>query len=34
VVEESLREYAQLIDAGFGDEDVSAIHRLKKALFA
>lgn len=34
VVEDVLREYQQLIDAGFGDEDVSAIHRLKKALFA
>lgn len=34
VIEETLRDYQQLIDAGFGDEDVSAIHRLKKALFA
>lgn len=34
VIEETLREYQQLIDMGFGDEDVSALHRLKQALFA
>lgn len=33
VVEESLADYAQLIELGFGDEDVSSIHRLKSALF-
>ena len=34
VVEAALREYAQLIAAGHGDEDVSALFRLKAALFA
>lgn len=33
VVESTLREYAKLIAAGFGDEDISAIYRLKSALF-
>jgi hypothetical protein len=28
-----LAEYAQLIEQGFGDEDISATHRLKQALF-
>lgn len=34
VVEDVLREYTTLIDAGYGDEDISAIHRLKRELFA
>ena len=34
VVEETLADYAQLIKQGFGDEDVSSLHRLKTALFA
>jgi 3-hydroxyisobutyrate dehydrogenase len=34
VVEATLADYAQLIAAGHGDEDISAIFRLKKALFA
>jgi 3-hydroxyisobutyrate dehydrogenase len=33
VVESMLAEYAQLIELGFGDEDISATHRLKRALF-
>lgn len=33
VVEEALSDYAQLIAAGYGDEDISAIFRLKVALF-
>lgn len=33
VIEETLRDYAELIAAGHGDEDISAIHRLKAALF-
>jgi hypothetical protein len=28
-----LAEYAQLIELGHGDEDISATHRLKQALF-
>jgi 3-hydroxyisobutyrate dehydrogenase len=34
VVESTLAEYAKLIDAGYGDEDISSIYRLKSALFA
>ena len=34
VVEATLKDYAQLIAAGYGDEDISAIYRLKAALFA
>jgi 3-hydroxyisobutyrate dehydrogenase len=34
VVETTLAEYAQLIAAGHGDEDISTIFRLKDALFA
>jgi 3-hydroxyisobutyrate dehydrogenase len=34
VVESTLAEYAKLIDAGYGDEDISSIYRLKTALFA
>jgi len=34
VIEAALREYALLIAAGHGDEDVSALFRLKAALFA
>jgi 3-hydroxyisobutyrate dehydrogenase len=34
VVEDMLAEYAELIDRGYGDEDISAAHRLKAALFA
>lgn len=33
VVEETLRDYEQLIAAGHGDEDISAIFRVKAALF-
>lgn len=33
VVDAMLAEYAELIELGFGDEDISATHRLKKALF-
>ena len=33
VVESMLAEYAELMKLGFGDEDISATHRLKKALF-
>jgi 3-hydroxyisobutyrate dehydrogenase len=33
VVESTLQEYQKLIADGFGDEDISAIYRLKSALF-
>ena len=33
VVESTLQEYEKLIEQGFGDEDISAIYRLKSALF-
>jgi 3-hydroxyisobutyrate dehydrogenase len=33
VVESTLKQYAQLIVQGFGDEDISAIYRLSSALF-
>jgi 3-hydroxyisobutyrate dehydrogenase len=33
VVEDMLREYGELIRRGFGDEDISAIYRLKQELF-
>ncbi len=33
LVESTLREYEKLIEGGFGDEDISAIYRLKSALF-
>lgn len=33
VVESTLQEYARLIDAGHGDEDISSIYRLKSLLF-
>jgi 3-hydroxyisobutyrate dehydrogenase len=33
VVDAMLAEYAELIAQGFGDEDISAAHRLKLALF-
>ena len=33
VVESTLHEYEQLIERGFGDEDISSIYRLKSALF-
>jgi len=33
VVESTLEQYAELIAQGFGDEDISAIYRLKSALF-
>jgi 3-hydroxyisobutyrate dehydrogenase len=33
VVESTLAQYAQLIVQGYGDEDISAIYRLKSALF-
>jgi 3-hydroxyisobutyrate dehydrogenase len=34
VVEATLSDYARLIAEGYGDEDISAIFRLKTALFA
>ena len=34
VVEATLNDYTQLIAAGYGDEDISAIYRLKAVLFA
>lgn len=34
VVESVLEDYAKLIEQGFGDEDISAIHRLKSRLFS
>jgi 3-hydroxyisobutyrate dehydrogenase len=34
VVEATLQHYAQLIEQGHGDEDISTIFRLKEALFA
>ena len=34
VVEAALRDYARLIALGFGDEDISALFRLKSAQFA
>jgi len=34
VVEDVLREYAELIRRGYGDEDISAMYRLKHELFA
>ncbi len=34
VVDSMLAEYAELIAQGHGDEDISATHRLKQALFA
>lgn len=33
VVDSMLAEYAELIARGYGDEDISATHRLKQALF-
>jgi 3-hydroxyisobutyrate dehydrogenase len=33
VVDAMLAEYAELMRLGFGDEDISATHRLKQALF-
>jgi 3-hydroxyisobutyrate dehydrogenase len=33
VVDSMLAEYAALISQGYGDEDISATHRLKQALF-
>jgi len=33
VVDSMLAEYAELIELGYGDEDISATHRLKQALF-
>jgi 3-hydroxyisobutyrate dehydrogenase len=33
VVESTLEQYAELVAQGFGDEDISAIYRLKSALF-
>jgi len=34
VVESTLQQYAQLVEQGHGDEDISTIFRLKDALFA
>jgi 3-hydroxyisobutyrate dehydrogenase len=33
VVDSMLEEYAELMEQGYGDEDISATHRLKQALF-
>jgi 3-hydroxyisobutyrate dehydrogenase len=33
VVDSMLEEYAELMEQGYGDEDISATHRLKRALF-
>jgi 3-hydroxyisobutyrate dehydrogenase len=33
VVDAMLEEYAELMGLGYGDEDISATHRLKQALF-
>jgi 3-hydroxyisobutyrate dehydrogenase len=33
VVDSMLAEYAELVAQGHGDEDISATHRLKEALF-
>jgi 3-hydroxyisobutyrate dehydrogenase len=33
VVERMLREYAELVARGYGDEDISATFRLKEELF-
>jgi 3-hydroxyisobutyrate dehydrogenase len=33
VVDAMLAEYAELMSQGYGDEDISATHRLKQALF-
>ena len=33
IVESTLHEYEKLIVSGFGDEDISAVYRLKSALF-
>jgi 3-hydroxyisobutyrate dehydrogenase len=33
VVDSMLAEYAELVAQGYGDEDISATHRLKQALF-
>ncbi|HTV96873.1 MAG TPA: NAD(P)-dependent oxidoreductase [Steroidobacteraceae bacterium] len=33
IVESTLQQYAKLVVQGFGDEDISAIYRLKSALF-
>ncbi|HUQ12001.1 MAG TPA: NAD(P)-dependent oxidoreductase [Steroidobacteraceae bacterium] len=33
VVDAMLSEYAELMSLGYGDEDISATHRLKQALF-
>jgi 3-hydroxyisobutyrate dehydrogenase len=33
VVDDMLAEYATLIERGYGDEDISAVYRLKQALF-
>ena len=34
VVDDVLREYAELLRRGFGDEDISTLYRLKAELFA
>ncbi len=33
VAERALALYRELIDAGYGDEDISAVHRLKEQMF-
>jgi len=33
LVEMTLLHYRHLLESGHGDEDISALHRLKRALF-
>ncbi|MGH8402015.1 MAG: NAD-binding protein, partial [Gammaproteobacteria bacterium] len=33
VVEMTLHHYRRLLEGGHGDEDISALHRLKRSLF-
>lgn len=33
VIEQTLSDYQRLIDQGHGDEDISALYRIKKAKF-
>ncbi|HVC28460.1 MAG TPA: NAD(P)-dependent oxidoreductase, partial [Gammaproteobacteria bacterium] len=33
VVEMTLLHYRRLLESGHGDEDISALHRLKRRLF-
>ena len=34
VVEQTLGDYQRLLDRGHGDEDISALYRIKRTLFA